>query len=234
MGGGDGCRRGSHPGDHRPARRSRSQNRLQPRGPGIDFGVIDFGADEPLAWNLLATNEQPRFVASQVASAIRGLWSDMPEEYFGPVWLRSARVLIEILVRDPEGPHPLTRLPEFFARRSSARDDALERIDDPELTRSVEEEILPAISGRDAGHMALWVTSKMEGLIGNPRVARIIGTSRCEVTIDPVIKGRHTIVSAPMAQLGGDGARLLCSLLIERLWQAAQKARPAAHRAVHR
>jgi hypothetical protein len=30
-----------------------------------------------------------------------------------------------------------------------------------------------------------------------------------------------------MGRLGGDGARLLCSLLIDRLWQEAQKARPA-------
>lgn len=194
-------------------------------GRGIDFGVLDFGADDPLPWNLLVADEEPKAVAQQVAATIRGLWTDMPEEYFGPVWLRAARVLIEILVRDPAGPQPLTRLPEFFARSSRARDEALRRIDDPDLTLSVEEEILPSITARDAGHMALWVTSKMEGLIGNPRVARIIGSTRSDVDLQPILEGHHTVVSAPMGRLGGDGSRLLASLLIERLWEAGQKAR---------
>lgn len=190
---------------------------------GVPFGVIDLGAEEPLGWNVLDSDDDPRSVARQVTQAIRGLWADMPEEYFGPVWTRATRVLIEILVRDPAGPHPLTRLPEFFSRHSEARNDALERVRDPDLTRSVEEEVLPSITARDAGATALWVTSKLEGLLGNPRVARIVGVSRSDLDLRPILAGRHTVVNAPMGRLGGDGARLLASMLIERIWEAGQR-----------
>jgi PAS domain-containing protein len=195
---------------------------------GHRFRVLHFGGGDPLRWNVMRPDPgaDPGAWAGWLARIIRRLWPEAPAEFFGPVWERMSRLVLEILIADPEGPHPITELPAFFARESAQRDRALARIRNERLTRSVQEELVPFLSARDAGNAAVWVLSKIEGLVGNPAVARVVGSAQTEVDVDPTLQGAHTIVSAPLAELGDDGARLLGSVLIDQLWRRARATAP--------
>ena len=195
----------------------------------LDYRVVDFAADDPLRWNVTAPDPgvAPGEWATWLARIVKRLWPEMPVEFFGPVWERMSRIVLQVLVADPAGPHPITQMPAFFARESAVRDEALERIGDEDLTRSVEEELVPFLSARDAGNAAVWILSKIEGLVGNPAVARVVGSTVTEFDPDPTLQGIHTIVSAPVTRLGDDGSRLLGSVLIDTLWRRAQQTPPA-------
>ena len=189
------------------------------------FDVVDFGAADPPAWNILSVDPgvEPATWATQLAHSIRNLWPDMPAEYFGPVWHRMTRVAFEVLIRDPAGPHGVTDLPEMFARSSALRTEAVARIGDSRLEREVEEEIVRALKDRENGSAALWVVSKIEGLTGDPRIARLLSPARSDFDLSGLMEGRHLLVSLPVGQLGSDGTRLLTSLILERLWNAVRQ-----------
>jgi hypothetical protein len=194
----------------------------------LDYRVLHFGADDPLRWNIMQPDPGVSAGAWAVwlAGIVKRLFPDMPPDYFGPVWERMIRIVLEILIADPAGPRPITAMPECFARQSDLRDQALTRIGDQSLTRSVREELVPFLNARDPGNAAVWLLSKIEGLVANPAVARVVGAPHTEVDLAPTLRGAHTIVSAPVTQLGDDGARLLGSILIDHLWRQAQLTPP--------
>jgi hypothetical protein len=148
------------------------------------------------------------------------LWADMPTEYFGPVGERALTVLLSALVRDPEGPAPLTDLPRLVSTLDrDYRTDLLTRVNDPALTRAVLTEVMPMLTSKDPGNSMIWLTSKIDPLIGSPAIARILDTRENDVDIDAAVAaGRPVLIYAPAGVLGDSGAKVLVSTLLHRLW----------------
>lgn len=196
--------------------------------------VYDLGAvDGHLHWNLTAPDEgtSPAEWSRRFAEVIRRqVWDTMPDEFFGPVATRALPAIIQMLAADPAGPWPLTRAPELLdIHDSSFRDAVLTRIGDQGLTRLMQQEVMPMLTARDAGNASLWLISKFDPLIGDATVRRIIETHRRDVTMQPAVRGRSVIVSAPHTRLTEAGATVLTALLLEQLWSAARSVPQSEH-----
>jgi len=194
---------------------------------GITPVVYDFGAvDGHLHWNLTEpeAGTSPAEWARRFAEVIRRqVWDTMPDDFFGPVATRSLPAVIHVLAADPAGPWPLTFAPELLdTQNSSFRDSALERIGDADLTRLFQQEVMPMLTSRDAGNASLWLISKLDPLIGDATVRRIIETDRRDVTMQPTVHGRSVIASVPHTRLTSGGASVLTALLLEQLWTAVR------------
>ena len=148
------------------------------------------------------------------------LWEHMPDDFFGPVGRRAITLCIKALIRDPQGPQPLTRLPDLLDTGSARfRDELLNRIGDPALTRAFRLEVMPMLASKDAGNSAIWMMSKLEPLIGTGPVARIIGSTDSVAMVDrAVMSGRSVVLLAPVAHLGDGASRVLVSVLLHRMW----------------
>lgn len=201
---------------------------------GIEPIVYDFGAlDRHLSWNV--TTPDPGMSADEWARRFsevvrRQLWDTMPNDYFGPVLSRTLPLIIEVLARDPQGPWPLTFVTDLLDRNDSKfRDAALARIGDPSLTRAMRDEVMPMLLQKDPGNASIWVISKLDPLIGDPTVRRIIESERAEVTMAPALEGQSIIVSLPQSVLTEGGSTTLAALLIERLWAGARTRRSTAY-----
>ena len=195
---------------------------------GIDFAAIDFGASDPLPWNV---TEPPHGIdgetwATDLTATIRDLWPDLGSEYLGPVWNRVTRSLLSILIRDPEGPHPLTAFPQLMSIESDLRLQALERIGDQDLSRIVRDEVEPMIRQRDPGNTVTWVTSKLDPMIGDPTVRTIIGRRQSDINFGLCLEAMPLIISVPTTRLTDSGARLLAGVALSHLWMLAQRKVP--------
>lgn len=195
---------------------------------GAPATVLDFGnTDDPPLWNLSEPDAgvSPNEWARRLSDVVRlQLWSESPGDWFGPVWLRSFAAAIRILVEDPDGPWPLVRFPEVLdTEDSSLRDGALARIGDPALTRTIRNEVMPMLTRSDAGNAAVWLVSKLDPLIGDPTVARIINTRHSTVSVAEVVEGRSLIVSLPQSVLTETGSGVLGGVLLDRVWQVVRR-----------
>jgi hypothetical protein len=194
---------------------------------GLEPVVYDFGNPvRHLRLNLTQPDPgvAPDEWARRLGEIIRNeLWGDMPADYFGPVGQRSIPPPIEVLIRDPLGPWPLTRIPDLLdPRDDSFRDSALERIDDDRLARTIVHEVMPMVLQRDPGNSLIWLVSKLDPLIGDPTVRRIIDTRHSDVSLQPLIEGQPVIVSLPGDVLTEGGVKTIGAVLLERLWRVAQ------------
>jgi hypothetical protein len=188
--------------------------------------IVDYGNPTVVPWNLTQPDlgVDPRAWASILTSTIRQLWSGHDLSYFGPKRQRITRALLAILVRDPQGPRPLTELPVLLEDPSQPRDEALERIADPELSRIIESELIPMLRSRDPDNTVAWITAKLEPLIGDPSLASIVGVSESHLDVTRILAGEHLVVSLPPSRLTGEGSRLLGGLLVGRIWAAVKRA----------
>ncbi len=197
---------------------------------GIEPIVYDFGADHGhLRWNVtrpcagMGESEWARRLSEVIRHQ---LWDDMPSSYFGPVMTRALPIIVEVLVRDPHGSLPLTRIPDLLDPDDSTfRDGLLERIGDSKLARALNVEVMPMITRPDSGNSSIWLISKLDPLIGDPTVRRIIETSFTDVTMQPALEGRSIIVSLPQSVLTEGGSTALGALLLEQLWASARRHR---------
>ena len=188
---------------------------------GISFAAVDFAdLDNPPRWNLCIP---PPGVAStqwaaELIPIVRAAWSDMPEEYFGPVWAKNMRVGLSVLTRDPLGPHPLSDLASVMLPPLEARwAQALDRIDDHVLYRELEE--LHRAAERDSeGRWGMWATSKLEAFTAHDRVRQVIDHRTSSIDLTRVVDGEPLIVSAPASALGDPGASLLVGTMLTQLW----------------
>jgi hypothetical protein len=196
---------------------------------GLPAAAIDFSAPDPVAWNLTRPVDgmEPGRLAGKLAALLRTLWPSMPDEYFGPVFQRLTATVLEVMIRDPRGPWPITRFTDFFSAQTETMEDALARIGDPVLARAVREEVDPYLSARDAGSNAVWVVAKLQGLLSNPAVSRVVGAPANDVDLGPLARGTHLVVSAPMDRLGEEGSRLLCSMMLDEVFEFAKREQPS-------
>lgn len=192
---------------------------------GRDPLLVDFSADNQgrpqIALTRPPTGVDPDRWTRDLYEIIRdALWADMPAEYFGPVGERALTLLLSALVRDPAGPAPLTDLPRLVSTLDrDYRTDLLTRVDDPALTRAVLTEVMPMLTSKDPGNSMIWLTSKIDPLIGSPTVARILDTRENDIDIDAAVAdGRPVVIHAPAGVLGDSGAKVLVSTLLHRLW----------------
>jgi hypothetical protein len=170
---------------------------------GTPHRVVDFGAEEPIPWNLSVPDSGvgPEQHASLMLSVIQGLWAGGDEGWFGPVWTRIMRAVLGILVRDPAGPWPLTRLPDLLEVRSRLRSEALGRIGDRVLEQVINLEPLPMLTSRDPDNLVAWIVSKIDPLIGDPTMRAIIGSGRHAFDFDRLLAGGSLVVSVPERRL---------------------------------
>lgn len=195
---------------------------------GLDPLVVDFGAPEPLSWNLLIPppGVSGETWAAVTAQTIQGLWPGLSADYFGKVWQRSVVPTLRCLIEDPDGPHPLTRFPELLDPDSRFRDGVLARIGDPDLTRVMRKEIMPMLTTRDAGNSAVYLISALDPLIGDPTVSRIVGQPHSDLDLTEMIDGRHIILSVPMTVLTDRGSRVLAGIALNWVSLAIRRRPP--------
>lgn len=176
---------------------------------GVTPKVIDLGDHAAgLGFSLQLTKPPPGVAAGRWADDLYDiirdvLWGSMSDDYFGPVGKRALTLCLNALIRDPAGPLPLTRLPELLdPTHPEFRGALLRRIGDPELTRAFVSEVMPMLTGKDAGHSAIWLISKLEPLIGNAAVREVIGGSDDTVHLEhAVLHGRSIMLLVPSAHL---------------------------------
>lgn len=193
---------------------------------GTDPMVLDLGPHPDGRHAGLSLTTPPAGVEAQrwaddLFGIIRDvLWENMPDDFFGPVGRRAVTLCIKALVRDPQGPQPLTQLPDLLDTGDAGfRDELLTRIGDPALTRAMRTEVMPMLTSKDPGNSAIWLISKLEPLIGAGPVARIIGSDDSVAMVDrAVLSGRSVVPLAPAAHLGDGASRVLVSVLLHRMW----------------
>jgi hypothetical protein len=195
---------------------------------GQDPELADFAARRP---PILHLTQQPPGVdpaswAAELYAIIRDLlWADMPAEFFGPVLQRALRAALEALIRDPHGARPLHELPRLLdPDEEDWRDDLLERIDDPALTRTLNTEIVPMLTTRDAGNPLIWVTGKLKPLTGDPYLRQVTAGPRDTTGVEQAVAaGRPFLLHAPARILGDHGSRVVVATLLHRLWLAVRR-----------
>ena len=195
----------------------------------VEFKAVDFADQECVPrWNISVPppDVAPSQWAGELVHVIRAAWHDAPEEYFGPVWRKSLRAALSVLVRDPQGPHPLTelasllrpRLPSDLARWNAV----LSRIADMELASDLKE-VRTMLERDREQHTGLWIKSKLEPFIADDRVRRVIGHPRSTVAFDGLARGEPWIISAPASALGDEGASIIMATLLGQLWHGLRR-----------
>lgn len=203
-------------------------------GRGAAFTALDFADEEHCpAWNLCAppSGVTPQQWAAEMVAVLRAAWSDMPDEYFGPVWNKSVRVALAVLTRDPRGPHPLTELVAVMQPPLQDRwIRALDRIGDQQLRAEVGD-LHGAIANDSERHFKFWVTSKLEPFTADERMRRVVGDQYGDIGLDGILQGESCIVSAPASALGDEGASVMVGTLLSQLWHLIRR-RPQPARLV--
>ena len=193
---------------------------------GGGFSALDFGDQRHCpTWNLCIPppGTTPTQWAAELVGVVRAAWHDMPAEYFGPVWNKSMRVALSVLTRDPLGPRPLTNIVSVMQPPLHIRwQAALDRIGDGQLSAELKE-LHTSITKDSEGHMALWVTSKLEPFVADDRIRRVISDPDGSVDLSRVIEGESLIVSAPASALGDEGASLMVGTLLTQLWHLIRR-----------
>ncbi|WP_420436023.1 hypothetical protein [Candidatus Poriferisocius sp.] len=191
----------------------------------VHFSAADFSDHEhPPRWNLCEppTGVTPTQWAAELVHIIRAAWSDMPKEYFGPVWDKNMRVGLTVLTRDPRGPHPLSKLASVLL--PPIQDEwvkALGRICDSHLERELHE-LHRAATNDSEGSWWTWCTSKLEPFTADDRMKRVIDHCTSTIDLTRVLDGESLIVSAPASALGDQGANLMMGTILNQLWHFAR------------
>ena len=193
---------------------------------GTPFRAADFGdLEHGPRWNLCTPppGVAPTEWVTELIGVIRAAWRDMPEAYFGPVFQKSMRVALSVLIRDPHGEHPLTELPSVL---SPPLDEkwamALARIGDESLRREVLE-VHNAIRSDTARRYSICVTSKLERLAVDDRMRRVFGHRVSTLELSRVTAGESLIVSAPASALGDAGASIVVGTVLTQLWHLIRR-----------
>jgi hypothetical protein len=190
--------------------------------------VYDFAdPTSPPAWNLCEPDAgcpRPEW-ARRLADIVRAqLWPDAPDDWFGPVFTRMINAVLRALVEDPAGPWPLTKLPALIDPADETfRHAVLGRIADPELTRTLETEVVASIRRDPHANTALWFTGKFDPLLSDLQLRRIIGATTSEVDLRPLFKGTSVLACLPTTTFTESASRLLAALLLERVWTLARR-----------
>lgn len=154
----------------------------------------------------------------------------IPWEHMGTVGTKAARANWALCVYDPLRqylPGDVSRLQD--PRETSFRGEVLQRIGSTKLTRIVEREIMPMVSKTDADNAAVWLSSKFDAF-DQPLFRTLASAQQDRLAVDEAIaRGHSLLIHAPAAQLGEQGARLLISMIVQRVYDAIIRLR-AGHR----
>jgi hypothetical protein len=195
---------------------------------GVPLIVVDFGRDDPPGWNLSVPEDGVDVTtwASLLEGVVREMWPAMPEETFGPSFTKSIRLAFRILLEDPEGPLPLTKISALFNDAEFA-EEVLARAPDRSLAAEWDLEVVNGILGHEhGGHNRMWLSSKLDPLIGDPTVAAIISQPSTFTLSSVVRDGLSLVANIPVSRLTPTGARMLGGVLVSRLWLLVSRLRP--------
>ena len=193
---------------------------------GTAFRAADFGdLEHGPRWNLCTPprDVSPTEWVTELIRVIRAAWRDMPEEYFGPMFEKSIRVALSVLIRDPHAEHPLTELPGVLSPPLDGKwATALVRIGDESLSRDLRE-VHSAIQSDSEKRYSLWLTSKLERLTVDDRMRRVFGHRASTLELSRVAAGESLIVSAPASALGDAGASIVVGAVLTQLWHLIRR-----------
>ncbi len=145
----------------------------------------------------------------------------IPWDHMGTVGTKAVRANWALCVYDPLRqylPGDVSRLQD--PRESQFRGAVLERIGSASLTRIVEREIMPMVSKSDSDNAAAWMSSKFDAF-DKPVFRALASGEHGRLPIDEAIaRGTSLFIHAPAAELGEQGARLLISMIVQRIYDA--------------
>lgn len=202
----------------------RAANLAARRGAPVD--AYDFAhPDNPPRWNVCAApaSVEPEQWAVFLVGLLRSLWPDAPEEYFGPVWRRAFRLALQVLCRDPEGPHPISELLTILSPNPLPPHLALavERIGDRELASGLDD-VRQAIARDKDGNYTSFLVSKLEPFLASPALRRIIDHRVSTVRLDGLAHGRSFVAAVPGSVLGDEGALAVAATILGAVWDLAR------------
>ena len=193
---------------------------------GSRFEALDFAdSDHCPRWNLCIppAGVAPTQWAAEMVGIIRAAWHDMPEEYFGPVWSKSMRAALSVLIRDPQGQHPLTELTSVMHPPLQEKwRRVLGRIDDRVLSQEVSD-LHQCIANDSNKSWGFWAAAKLEPFIADDRLRRVIDHRRSKLDLSVVLEGLSLIMSVPMSALGDEGASLVAGTMLSQIWHLVRQ-----------
>jgi hypothetical protein len=189
-----------------------------PAGAGRRLVLIDPDeTDAPAALNVLDTaGRSPELVAEHVVGVLHRLYG----AYWGPRVEDTLRAAILTLTAHHAGA-TLADVPRLLTdRRFRTRLAGPARADDPDGLGAFWD-AFDALSPAAAAAACGPVLSKLRAVLTRPFAADLFGTATS--TFDPreILDGGILIARLPKGVIGEDGARLVGSLLLAALWQAA-------------
>ncbi len=185
-----------------------------------DLEAVDFGSSEcPAHWNPCMPPQEytPRgWAVELVRQLVRSVTTSSHPRHDDP-WMWPLEMAFEVLIRLESDPQPITWLyslldpdgQEFWWPR-------LEVLDDRWLTARWEAAIR-FITECPSG-MGPFTVNGLGRTISEPGVNRILDTVGADFDLDGPAEGRSLVVAVPEETLGPEGASLLSSLLLSRLW----------------
>lgn len=234
--------------------------RLLPGHRADDVVVLDFGADDPPAIDLLRPEpgQDNDSLVNELAELTRQLFEDMPEEHFGSVYHRLLRWALRLVIEGSDQPS-IEQVVGALSGRADLVERLLRRSGSTTLQQMWETELRsslgPSSSNRGEITVTTYVASKLDVLVSDERLRRIFRPTRAarrgqardddggrspgedapgfhfQVTAS-VQAHRVVIVRAPIGPLGPSPVRALATSLLQRAVTALSAAASRADEAV--
>ncbi|MBM7807768.1 hypothetical protein JOD57_003605 [Geodermatophilus bullaregiensis] len=180
-----------------------------------DIVLLDPADEAPVGLNPLATTAPPDLVADQLLSVLARLNS----ESWGPRLAELLHASLLTLARTPGT--SLALLPPLLTNGSFRR-RIVGKLDDP-LGVSPIWAAFERLSDEAQAQTVAAVLNKVRALTARPALRAVLGQVAPRFSLPDLFSSRRPILLANLAKgvLGPDSARLLGTLLLNQLWQAA-------------
>ncbi len=180
-----------------------------------DVVLLDPADDSPVGLNPLATSAPPDLIADQLLSVLARLNA----ESWGPRLAELLHASLLTLARTPGT--SLALLPPLLTNGSFRR-RIVSGLDDP-LGVSPIWAAFERLSDEAQAQTVAAVLNKVRALTARPALRGVLGQVTPRFTVADLFSSRRPILLANLAKgvLGPDSARLLGTLLLNQLWQAA-------------
>lgn len=181
-----------------------------------DLVYLDFARSRPPTCNPMVAEagQSRRQVVNEVCELVRGLWDEMPPEFFGPVFWRLLRWAVGVVQT-----YGLRKDLGEVARVLSGDLPWLQALVPPtdRQTWATWEREMSGTVGKASGEHALWASSKLDPFTSDAHLRRIFTGPRLGVSVTEAIEcNQVVVVRAPVGKLGLAATRLIATTLVTR------------------